>query len=294
MNELTIPDHDDDGLRELTPSSSRAVEVHPWTRYVALGDSFTEGIGDPLPSGGHRGWADRMAEVLAETQPEFAYANLAVRGRLIDQIRDEQIAPAITLRPDLISICAGGNDVIRPGGDPDEIAAKLDAVVAILATTGATIVLFTAPDVGSTPVLGSVRGKAAIYNEHVRGIAARHEAVTADMWNLHELKQKSMWDEDRLHFSPLGHQTIAGMALDALQVPHSLSPEALELVADPHWKEARAEDIRWARQHLVPWVVRRLRKESSGDGISAKRPTPAPLFGEAMPLGSHESGLRES
>ena len=126
MNELTIPDHDDDGLRELTPSSSRAVEVHPWTRYVALGDSFTEGIGDPLPSGGHRGWADRMAEVLAETQPEFAYANLAVRGRLIDQIRDR--VPHAGIRSNFI---AG-----FPGETEDDLAvlkefmgqARLDVV----------------------------------------------------------------------------------------------------------------------------------------------------------------------
>ncbi|MCB4208044.1 SGNH/GDSL hydrolase family protein [Arthrobacter sp. UM1] len=265
-----------------------AAAPHPWTRQVSLGDSFTEGIGDPSEGGGHRGWADRVAEVLAESQPDFAYANLAVRGRLLDQIRDEQVASALELRPDLITLCAGGNDVIRPGGDPDVIAARLDAVVAILATSGATILLFTGPDIGSTPVLGSVRGRVAVFNEHIRGIAARHDAVVGDLWNLHELKDKSMWDADRLHFSPLGHQTIAAMALDALQVPHRLSPETVEPVPATSWREARADDIRWAREHFVPWVVRRLRHESSGDGVLPKRPTPAPMFGGSMPMGSHE------
>lgn len=87
-------------------------QQHPWSRYVALGDSFTEGIGDPelRAPGGHRGWADRVAEVLAAKTEDFAYANLAIRGRLLQQISDEQIEPALALRPDLVSISAGGNE----------------------------------------------------------------------------------------------------------------------------------------------------------------------------------------
>jgi lysophospholipase L1-like esterase len=266
--------------------------AHPWTRYVAIGDSFTEGIGDPTPDGGHRGWADRVAEVLGSCKPDFSYANLAVRGRLIDQIRDEQVAPALRLQPDLISVCAGGNDVIRPGGDPDLIAERLDAVVDILATSGATIVIFPGPDLGNKPVMNSVRGRVAIYNEHIRSIAARHDAVVADLWALHDLKQKEMWDPDRLHFSPLGHQTIAAMVLDALQVPHTLEHATVNEPPNPTWQAARVEDIRWARQHLVPWVVRRIRHQSSGDGVLAKRPDPSPMFGPGMPVGSDEAEVQ--
>src|SRR5690606_16185298 len=100
------------------------VMQHPWHRYVAIGDSFTEGIGDPEPRvpGGNRGWADRVAEVLDAHTDDFAYANLAIRGRLLQQILDEQVEPALELRPDLITISAGGNDIIRPGTDPDEVA----------------------------------------------------------------------------------------------------------------------------------------------------------------------------
>ncbi|MGO3886984.1 MAG: SGNH/GDSL hydrolase family protein, partial [Mycetocola sp.] len=95
--------------------------THPWSRYVAIGDSFTEGIGDPEPSapGGNRGWADRVAEQLSRGVDDFAYANLAVRGKLIAQIATAQIEPALDLRPDLITFSAGGNDVLRPGSDPD-------------------------------------------------------------------------------------------------------------------------------------------------------------------------------
>ncbi|WAP53415.1 SGNH/GDSL hydrolase family protein [Arthrobacter sp. ATA002] len=262
---------------------------HPWRRYVALGDSFTEGIGDPNPEspGGHRGWADRVAEELARDRENFAYANLAIRGRLLDQIINEQLQPALDLKPDLVTICAGGNDVIRPGGDPDRLAEKMDAAIAQLAGSGATVVLFTGPDLGTTPVLGSVRGRVAVYNENLRTVAARHDVVIADMWALRELSARDMWAPDRLHFSPLGHHTIAAMVLDTLAVRHTLEPLEPKPLPPKNWRTARTEDLTWAREYFMPWVVRRVRHRSSGDGIEAKRPVAGPIFGgPGMPPGS--------
>lgn len=125
---------------------SRA-RLHPWNRYVALGDSFTEGVGDPEPRspGGLRGWADRVAEELSNGHEDFAYANLAVRGLLVGQILDEQVSPALALQPDLITLNAGGNDLIFRRSDPDKLAVRMDAGVELLASTGATVVLFTGP-----------------------------------------------------------------------------------------------------------------------------------------------------
>lgn len=271
------------------PAAGQESLVHPWTRYVAIGDSFTEGIGDPNPRspGGHRGWADRVAEELARTRDGFAYANLAIRGRLLNKIIEEQLEPAIALQPDLITICAGGNDVIRPGGDPDKLAEKMDAAVGRLVSSGATVVLFTGPDLGSTPVIGSVRGRVAIYNENLRTVAARHDAVIADMWALRQLSNREMWAPDRLHFSPLGHHTIAAMVLETLAVPHTLQPLEPKPMPARNWRTARTEDLTWAREYFMPWVVRRVRHRSSGDGISAKRPAAAPMFGgPGMPPGS--------
>jgi lysophospholipase L1-like esterase len=249
-------------------------QQHPWTRYVAIGDSFTEGIGDPEPGspGGHRGWADRVAEVLAEQTGDFAYANLAIRGRLLQQILDEQVEPALELKPDLISISAGGNDIIRPGTDADEVAARFETGLARLSSSGATVVLFNGPDIGMTPVLGRVRGKVAIYNENLRYLAKKYDAVVADMWALRELADSQMWAPDRLHFSPIGHHTIARMVLEALNVDNDLEPLQPEPLPPRPWRQARAEDIVWAREHFVPWVLRRLRHQSSGDNVSAKRP----------------------
>ncbi|RFA13043.1 SGNH hydrolase [Subtercola boreus] len=256
-------------------------EPHPWRRYVALGDSFTEGIGDPEPAsqGGHRGWADRVAEVLsAQVDGEFSYANLAIRGRLIRQILDEQVEPALALKPDLITISAGGNDIIRPGTDPDLIAAQFEAGIARLRRSGATIVVFTGTDVGFSPVFRSIRGKVAIYNENIRAIASRYDLIVVDQWGLGSIQNSGMWAPDRLHLNAFGHHEIARTVLAALNVPNDLRPNSPEPLPGRRWRQARAEDLVWAREFFVPWVLRRVRHQSSGDGLTAKRPAAGPVL----------------
>ncbi len=251
----------------------------PWRRYVAIGDSFTEGVGDPEPRAptGLRGWADRVAEVLSSQVDDFAYANLAVRGRLIRQIVDEQIEPALELQPDLVTFCAGGNDVIRPGSDPDAVAELFEDAVVRLSRSGATLVVFTGIDTNFTPVFRPIRGKVAIYNENVRAIADRYDCIVADQWALKEVQDMRFFDDDRLHNNALGHHEIARMVLRALNVPNDLQPMQPDPLPVRTWREARRGDLVWAREYFVPWVLRRLRHQSSGDDITAKRPQPAPV-----------------
>ncbi|MDH6236960.1 SGNH/GDSL hydrolase family protein [Cryobacterium sp. CG_9.6] len=255
-------------------------QQHPWSRYVAIGDSFTEGIGDPEPEspGGSRGWADRVAEVLSGGSDDFAYANLAVRGKLIRQISHEQIQPALDLRPDLMTFSAGGNDVLRPGADPDEISARCEEAVQRLYRDGATIVLFTGADVGFSPVFRGIRGKVAIYNENLRAVAARYDCIVADLWSLREIQDPRLWAPDRLHLNALGHHTVARMVLDALNVQNSLEPQSPEPMPDTTWRAARTEDFAWAKDYLVPWVLRRVRHQSSGDNVLPKRPAAGPFL----------------
>jgi hypothetical protein len=153
------------------------------------------------------------------------------------------------------------------------VATRLDAGVARLRTDGATVVLFNGPDIGGTPVLGRVRGKVAIYNENLRTVAQKHDAVVADMWSLRELADPRMWAPDRLHFSPVGHHTIARMVLAALNVDNELEPYRPEPLPPVSWRQARSEDIGWAREYLAPWILRRIRHQSSGDNVMPKRPT---------------------
>lgn len=265
--------------QEVDARAQASTGVHPWRRYVAIGDSFTEGVGDPEPSlpGGNRGWADRVAEVLSQGVPDFAYANLAVRGKLINQIITEQLEAAIALKPDLVTISAGGNDVIRPGTDPDAISERFDNAISRLAATGATVVVFTGADVGFSPVFRRIRGKVAIYNENVRATAEQYDAIVADMWALKLLRDPRFWADDRLHPNALGHHEIARVVLRALNVDGGLRPLEPEPLPLTTWRQARTEDLVWARKHLVPWVIRRIRHVSSGDSITAKRPEPAPF-----------------
>lgn len=262
-----------------TPYVANA-EPHPWRRYVALGDSFTEGVGDPEPSApnGFRGWADRVAEVLSEQVDDFAYANLAIRGRLIGQIVDEQVQPAIDLKPDLVTFSAGGNDVIRPNGDPDTVAQRFEDAVVRLSRDGATVVVFTGIDTAFTPVFRGIRGKVAIYNENIRAIADKYDCIVADQWALKEVQDMRFFDDDRLHYNALGHHEVARMVLRALNVPNDLQPMQPDPLPIRTWREARAVDLVWARSYLVPWVLRRLRHQSSGDNVTAKRPDPLPVI----------------
>jgi len=268
---------------ESTPDENRSPYIpnqtaHPWRRMVSIGDSFTEGIGDPIPgTTDHRGWADRVAEVLGSQVEDFAYANLAVRGKLIGQIVADQVEPAVALSPDLVTFSAGGNDVIRPGGDPDAVAAQFEDAVVRLSSNGATVVVFTGIDTNFTPVFRGIRGRVAIYNENIRAIADRYDCIVADQWALKEVQDPRFFDDDRLHYNSLGHHEVARMVLRALNVPNDLVPMQPDPLPALTWREARANDIVWARQHLVPWVLRRLRHQSSGDNVTAKRPEPLPV-----------------
>ncbi|WP_168705699.1 SGNH/GDSL hydrolase family protein [Gordonia paraffinivorans] len=247
-----------------------------FTRYVALGDSFTEGVGDADPTrpNGLRGWADRVAEQLARHDEGFAYANLAIRGRLLDAVIAEQLEPAVAMNPDLVTIYAGGNDLMRPGLDVDALVDRYDTAIGKLAATGATVVVFTAYDTGWAPVFRKLRGRIAIYNELVREVADRHGVMVVDYWRLKGFDDYRMWDTDRLHMSSLGHTRMAAEVLDLLGVDHDITRVELEAAAELSRREQRRQNAEWARTFLAPWVMRRIRGVSSGDGITPRWPQP--------------------
>ncbi|MGF1429546.1 SGNH/GDSL hydrolase family protein [Kitasatospora sp. LaBMicrA B282] len=250
------------------------------TSYAALGDSFTEGLNDPNPEGGFAGWADRLAALLAAGRPagEFRYANLAVRGRLLDQIAAEQVPQVRRIQPDLVTFCAGGNDILRPGADPDEVAERFEAAVVQLRESAGRVLICTGFDTRGVPLLKHLRGKIATYNVHLRAIADRNDCAVADLWSLRPLQARPAWSEDRLHLSPEGHQRVALLAARALGLVTAEDPAApWPAEAERTPAELRQENLQWAREYLLPWVGRRLRGESSGDHVSAKRPDLLPL-----------------
>ncbi|MCI2422791.1 SGNH/GDSL hydrolase family protein [Saccharopolyspora sp. K220] len=253
--------------------SQRSVGSTRWDSFVAMGDSFTEGLADADPNGGFRGWADRLAEHLTAVNPELRYANLAVRGKLIRQVVSDQVPQAVALRPALVALSAGGNDIIRPGSNPDEVAELFDGAVRELRATGADVLIGTGFDTRDTPVLRRVRGKVGTYNSHLRAIADKHGCYVLDLWSMGVLRDARAWSGDRLHLSSAGHRRVALRACEALGVPVTGDwREPWPAAPGVSWRAQRAQDIRWASTYLVPWVGRRLLGVSSGDGRGPKRP----------------------
>ena len=264
--------------------------------FVAIGDSFTEGLNDAAPGGapggasndGFIGWADRLAGLLAAEHPDLRYANLAVRGKLMRQIAADQVPAAVELQPALVSIAAGGNDVLRPGADPDALAEVFDGAVSRLRGSGAQVLMFTGFDPVSAPVIRMLRGRIGTYNMHLRAIADTHDCYLVDLWSMRFLRSAEAWSSDRLHLSGESHLRVALRAAEVLGVPVPADwrqplPAGLAATvsggqaARDNWAAARRADARWVREHLGPWIGRRLRGVSSGDGRTAKRPALEPV-----------------
>lgn len=243
--------------------------------YVALGDSFTEGVGDPDPRmpNGVRGWADRVVEKLARAEPGWQYANLAVRSKRLRHIVDEQLDTALALHPSLITLYAGGNDVMDAGTDIPGLLAEYERLVAALAATGATLLLFTGYDVPLYPIVWLFRRRNHLYNDGVRRIAAAHGATLIDYSGFEGYEDRRMWSVDRLHLSKAGHKRLAASVLDALDVSHKIVPKTfapLEGRSSVQWSR---EQLSWLRDWVVPLVHRKIRRVTLGDWLEPRWPS---------------------
>ncbi|WP_406087401.1 SGNH/GDSL hydrolase family protein [Streptomyces virginiae] len=250
-----------------------------YLRYVALGDSQTEGLGDGDDTVGLRGFADRFAAHVAAVNPGLQYANLAVRGRLAGQVRAEQLGPALDLRPDLATVVAGVNDILRPRFDAAEVAGHLEEMFAALTGAGARVATVTFPDLSVlVPLARPVAPRIADLNDRIRAAAARHGVAVAETARPVAVTDPRMWTTDRLHASPVGHARIAAALAHAVGLPRSDDTWTHPLPSRPAAPGGStvAAELRWAAAFLGPWLGRRLRGRSSGDGRTAKRPALLP------------------
>ncbi|WP_269857282.1 SGNH/GDSL hydrolase family protein [Streptomyces sp. RPT161] len=250
-----------------------------YTSFAAVGDSFTEGMSDGLPNGAYRGWADLLAARLAARSPGFRYANLAVRGKLIGQIVAEQTRPAAAMGADLVTLVGGLNDVLRPKCDVEAVCAHLEEAVASLAPTCRQLVLMRSP-ARRGPVMERMRPRMEQLFDFVDELAVRHGALVVDLFSSETLGDPRMWADDRLHLNAEGHRRVAEAVWQALG--HEAESEwnaPLPAYLPPGWLARRTADLRFAREHLLPWIGRRLTNRSSGDGRPAKRPELLPYEG---------------
>ncbi|MGW3498399.1 GDSL-type esterase/lipase family protein [Streptomyces sp. NPDC001020] len=238
-----------------------------YTSLVAVGDSFTEGMSDLLPDGSYRGWADVLAGRMAARTPEFRYANLAVRGKLIGQIVDEQVELAAAMRPDVITLVGGLNDTLRPKCDMGRVRGLLTEAVERLAPSCEQLVLMRSPG-RQGPVLERFRPRMEELFACVDELAARHGALVVDLYGAPSLGDPRLWDVDRLHLTTEGHRRVAEAVWQTLgyEAEDTRWRTPLPESVPPSWLARRTADIRFTRQHLLPWIGRRLTGRSSGDG----------------------------
>lgn len=250
-----------------------------FARFVAIGDSQSEGLNDGDDARGYRGWADRLAERIAVVNPDVRYANLAIRGRLARQVREEQLAPALAMEPDLASVVAGVNDLLRPTFDPAAVAGELEIAFEALAASGAQVLTMAFPTLGAgMPGGNAIMARISALNTEIRAAAQRQGVAVIDLEAYPVATDPRLWSWDRLHLNEDGHTRLAAAAASVL----GLEP-------DPWWQEslgplppttlpARVRaDAEWVVRFLGPWLGRRLRGTSSGAGRTAKRPQLTPV-----------------
>src|ERR1700757_317078 len=262
-------------------------------RYVAIGDSQTEGLWDGDDTAGVLGFADRLAVMLDSLYPGLQYANLAIRGKLVADVLREQVPPALAMRPDLITVCVGMNDVIQPGRSFGRALINLEYMYAALAASGATVVTTTFPNVAQFLPLGRlVSGRLARINDAIRAAADHYDFRLVDLYNAASMRDLDTWDVDRVHASTKGHTLFAAAAAEALNLPGS-NHDWAEASGTPTRLPFRSRtygQLRWMQQKFMPWVWRRLRGKSSADGRVPKRPRLEPLRTPSAPQSAARAG----
>ncbi|MCV7174354.1 SGNH/GDSL hydrolase family protein [Mycolicibacterium sphagni] len=251
-----------------------------FSRYVAIGDSQTEGLWDGDDTIGVIGFADRLAALLDARYPGLMYANLAIRGKRVIDVLNEQLPQALAMEPDLVTVCVGMNDVTRPGRMFTAAMADLENVYQQLADSGATVVTTLFPDVAKMLPVGRLIGsRIREVNDVIKGAADLHGFGLVDLYNAESMNEPSIWSHDRMHASTRGHILFADAAAEALKLPGSNHDWALpsgEEIRDNTWHRTYAQ-VQWTRGLLIPWLWRHARGRSSGDGRK-------PKYGELQPV----------
>jgi len=236
------------------------------TTFVALGDSITLGVGDPVrldraPDGrGRRGWRG-WAALLAESLLDPALHIVAVNGACMADLERDQLPRALQLRPDVASVVIGVNDTLRPNFDPDRIAAAAAHTVGALRAAGADVLTMRLPDPGRMLGVPGVLARplarrAHQVNQVMDAVADRFGTLHFDAARDVEAYDPRMWAVDRLHPSERGHRLIARRF-------HALLAEAGHPVGPPPGAEplnpppTKLEQLAWMATKGTAWVARR-------------------------------------
>ena len=249
-------------------------------RFIVCGDSYSEGMTDEVVDGKFRGWADRVADVMAQAHPDFTYVNLAIRGKLLGQVVEDQVPVAlqyVTGKDTLVSFHAGANDALRPGYQPGTAIPMYAEAVRRIAKSGATIMLFTVLERTGNKGKGAEiwEKRFSEFNKGVRAIGAEVGAIVVDANQEKFFSDKRFLAFDRLHLNAMGHSRCADAVLEKLGYDFDPAWRTPLPPAQPTpWIKERVIGVIWFFSFALPWIIRRIRGRSSGDGRACKYPTP--------------------
>lgn len=252
-------------------------------RYVAIGDSLSEGVGDePWSDGSPRGWTDRLASLLTAhygNERPIHYANLAVRGYKTAQVVDTQAQTAIDMRPDFVTLTAGMNDIMRPRVDFDSLKSALVGLVEPLTSAGARVFVVPIPNIaGVSPAGPLINTRRLRLNAIYQYLADDYGVMPLTNTTNSVFEDPRAWDEDRLHLATLGHERLACAAAASFGLPVDF--DFLDAPQGEKPLRTLRTEADWCRKHVTPWIYRRLTGKSSGDGRVAKRPLLEPIVAD--------------
>jgi lysophospholipase L1-like esterase len=272
--------------------STFAIVATAYRRFVALGDSQTEGLNDGDDLIGVQGWADRFALRLAEaTSPDLTYANLAVRGCRARHVLDVQLPAALALEPDLAVVAVGMNDLLRHDFDLEATVRQVEETFAALVATGCRVLTMTFPNVAlMLPVMAWLYPREVELNARLVKAAERHGVEVLDLFSLDLAGDPSMWSHDRIHGSRRGHERIAAAMAELMDLPGSDHAWA----EVPYRRASRAQVVRrdawWLATFVVPFLYRQVRGRGPGTGRTAKRPVLLPVLPTDLPVREIDAG----
>jgi lysophospholipase L1-like esterase len=245
-------------------------------KYVAIGDSLSEGLGDWgfETSREGCGWTDRLAGLLGEQAAmygqELEYANLAIRGSKMLEILTAQLEDAIALKPDLVTIMAGSNDLMKSRKEHPALRALLRGAIERLLASGSQVVVANTINPLHLRIFKKLARRAESMTRLIEETAAEYGVPVLDVFRIEKFNDLCFWAEDMVHFSGYGHTRIANKAADLLNLSHRFEEEEEFEMLGPG--RNFFETMRWIWVYVLPFIGRRIRGVSSGDGLEPKYP----------------------
>ncbi|MBR9743048.1 SGNH/GDSL hydrolase family protein [Bacillus cereus] len=197
--------------------------IHMWQRFVAIGDSFTEGIGDEVEGIALKSWVDYFVQLCVN---DIEYANFAKRGLVTKEIRSQQLEKALAFKPDLVSLIAGANDVLKGRWNLQTYRNDMEFMIDKLSQTGADIMIANLPDFTVRLPFSSekkqiLKEQLLEANDVIRSLSREYKLHLVDFWSHPLVNDNTLWSTDLIHPNSKGYVKVAELIFNSLPVHDS-------------------------------------------------------------------------